>query len=468
MKIVGAKVNLEIKFIIVMLLTAVIIFYFSLSAHSCTIAVVSSQASLEGRPVLWKNYDMSQYWHQQVKYFQGENDLIGNYYLLHHDNNSLWAYKSAITPQAGINEAGFSIVVAAVSDINILNASTNANTRLLMDATANCASIPDFDNYLQKWRKANLNSSISANYAVIDARGGAAIYEVHMANQWIPLDNFKFRKYDANTGQVSDHAGKIIEPAQESFAGYYVSSNLNSFFPNNTGSERAIRAEYLFKQLKESKSDEEGLTPANIMRVLSKDVKGIQPKSGTDLQYSTTYCISRSQTRSGLVVEGAAAGEDPALTTFWCALGEPSLSVYVPTFVGAGNVSPYLYEDTPGSGIDKSDVCALNLLADQRETYKKLIYSSNRGNAITGPYDTTINKIELAKVQDWTLEIEKVVLDHTREFIARIRNNNGTLDPEELQSFQNYCAQYVYENYAAGSADAVPWEYHAANAPGQK
>ncbi len=358
-------VKLSVAVVLAMILILSVAY---LPAKSCTIAVVSAQASADGRPILWKNYDMSAYWRQQVKYF-AENGAGGDYYLLYHDNNSLWAGKSAITPQGGMNTAGLSIVVAAVADPNILNASFNANTRLLHDAIVSCTSAADFENYLSTWHRA-----------------------------------------DALLAQLA------------------------------------------------AQSTANKLTPPVIMQFVSKDVTGKQPASSTTAKYSTTYCISRSQTRSGLVVEGVAAGDDPKLTTFWAALGEPSLSVFVPTFVGSGTVSPYLYEDHLGSGTDKSDINVLNLLADERETYKKLIYSSNRGSAFLGPLDPTINKNELAKVQAWTFEIEREAVEHTLEFLSQARQTPELQDPAVLSSFQDHCAWYVYENYAAGSADKVSWD----------
>lgn len=446
-------VKLSVAVVLAMILILSVAY---LPAKSCTIAVVSAQASADGRPILWKNYDMSAYWRQQVKYFSG-NGAGGDYYLLYHDNNSLWAGKSAITPQGSMNKAGLSIVVSAVADANILNASFNANTRFLHDATVSCTSMADFENYLSTWHRANPLKAVSANYAIIDAQGGAAIYEVYMAHQLIPGISLKFKKFDANSGQISDEQGNLIQPQQDIAAGYYVRSNYNSYFPRAGGLERAHRAEALLAQLA-APGTANKLTPPAIMHFVSKDVTGKQPASSTTAKYSTTYCISRSQTRSGLVVEGVAAGDDPRLTTFWAALGEPSLSVFVPTFVGSGTVSPYLYEDHLGSDIDKSDINVLNLLADERETYKKLIYSSNRGSAFLGPLDPTINKNELAKVQAWTFEIEREAVEHTLEFLTQARQTPELQDPAVLSSFQDHCAWYVYENYAAGSADKVSWD----------
>ena len=443
----------------IIVLTAVLVLVLNQPTWSCTIAVVSAQASADGRPILWKNSDMPEYWHQQVKYFRGENKVGGGYYLLYHDNHFLWAKKMTITPQAGVNRAGFALMVAAVTDSNLLNETMNYNTRLLHDAVANCTSISDFEQYLNKWSDQHYQYAISANYAAIDAQGGAALFEVHKGSKYSSGSSLQYKKYDANNGQVTDHRGKELSPPQKSFIGFQLRTNANSFFPNNSGSERYMRAHELLTNLSSQTGRTNRLTARNVMQLVSKDVNGKQPATVDDSNYSTTYCISRSQTRSGVVVEGVQAGEDQRLTVFWTALGEPSISVYVPTIVGAEDVAPYLYQDSIDSKADKSDLCVLNALEDSRETYRKLLYSSNRGSIWLGPYDSTINKLELAQVQKWSFVIEDTVISRTEEYLDLLRSNPELITKENLRSFQNYCARYVYENYAAGSAEETLWNY---------
>lgn len=450
--------NLSIAFCMLILATALILIA-AKPAMSCTVAVVSGRAATDGRPMIWKNFDMSQYWHQQVKHFPAENNITGSYYLLYHDNDSIWTSSSAITPQAGANQAGFSIAVAAVTEYNIINAASNYNTHLLHDAVINCATLTDFEDLLNNWPKSHSGHAVSANYVAIDAQGGAALYEVYTGNYIYPTTKIMYKKYDANTGEVVDYKGNVLKAAQgDSFIGFHVRSNLNSYFPNNSGSERYLRANSLLTELAaiDLSTGKTQLNPKNIMNIVSKDVTG---SSGNNSNYDTAYSISRSQTRSGTVVEGVPSGGDPRLTVFWSALGEPSISVYVPAIIGAEAAPSYLYMDKISDGAisDNSDISVLNLAEDARETYKKLIYSSNRGSAITGPYDSTINKNELAKVQQWTFTLEDSVVNNTENFLRFYQDNPEFITSSSLHAFQEHCAKYVYDNYTAGSADAVPW-----------
>lgn len=443
----------------ILVLTAVLVLALNQSTCSCTIAVVSAHANADGRPILWKNSDISNYWHQQVKYFAGNNSNVGGYYILYNDSNSLLAQKPSINPQAGANQAGFALAVAPVTDSNLLNESVNYNTRLLHEAIANCTSIIDFEQFLETWSEQHYQYAISANYAAIDAQGGAALLEVHKSSKYSSGSVLQYKKFDANTGQVTDHRGQEISPPQEVFRGFHVRSNANSFFPNNPEDERNLRAQELLASLACPAGGTNKLTSRKVMHLISKDVNGKQPANGSDFNYNTTYCISRSQTRSGIVVEGVPAGGDQRLTVFWAALGEPSISVYVPTIVGAEDVSLYLYQDSLDSESDKSDLSILNTLEDERETYNKLLYSSNRGNTFLGPHDYTINKNELAQVQEWTFAIEDNVVDRTEDYLALLRQNPEHINKDDLRNFQNYCAWYIYKNYAAGSAEATLWEY---------
>ncbi|MGE5371949.1 MAG: hypothetical protein ACM3QZ_08190 [Solirubrobacterales bacterium] len=449
--------------VLLLAVAAALMFMAENTAESCTVAVISAHASPDGRPMIWKNFDMSQYWHQQVKYYPVVNTAAGRYYLLYHDNDSIWAASGAITPQSGVNEAGFALGLAAVAESNPMHESSNYNTHFLGDAVANCASLTDFEAYAKTWPQAHKGHAVSANFVAIDALGGAALYEMYTGSGSLSAGPpIQYKKYDANNGQVSDSRGNVITPAQgNSFIGFYAASNLNSYFPNNAGKERYERANSLLAGLaqKDPVTGKTQLNSGNIMRIVSKDVTS--PSGGNNSSYSTTYCISRSQTRSGTVVEGVPAGGDPRLTVFWTALGEPSVSVYIPTIVGARSVSPYARADSiqsDGTIVDQSDKCLLNLAEDARETYNNLIYSSNRGSAVSGPNDKTINKNELAKVQQWTFVVEATVVQHTNEYLNELRNNPALVSPEGLEAFQNYAVKYVYDNYTAGSAAAVPWE----------
>lgn len=446
----------------------------SQTASACDVAVVSAQASATGRPFIWKNFDCSSYWRQEMKYYPAANPSVGGYYLLYHNDDTMALANNGdpLTPQAAMNEAGFAISVAAVyEDFNPLHESKNLNTDLVKDAAANCKTIAEFEAYIKVWPTQHSGHPISANYVVIDAHGGAALYEMY-TGRWTDMGKpmpIQYRKFDANTGIATNHLGQMITVSQPSpFPGFVNRTNLNNYIPFNPGRERAARATELLTKL----AEDGDLSPEKIMFKVAKDTIGQQLNipGGGDTKYSMTYCISRSQTRSGSVIEGVAPGGDPRLTTYWCAFGEPSVSVFVPTLAGSHSVTDYVYIDTllpNGILADINDGCLLTNAEDLRETCNLELYESNRGNPIFGPDDKFINRLILYAIQKWTHPLEKIVVDKTNEYLAFYREHPDLIDPAEFQAFQQYCHRFVYENYLLTSPWAVSWEYPMPSIPKQ-
>lgn len=429
-------------------------------ALSCDVAVVSGNVTTDGRPILWKNFDCSSYWKQEVKYFPAKNSTAGDYLFLYHNDDTMRIINgSPFMPQSGANAAGFAISVAAVyEDLAPLHEAGNLNTDLIQHAVEECATLADWENLLRTWPSSHYNRAISANYVVIDAHGGAAMYECYTGKYAYGLMKIQYRKTDANTGEVVDNTGKVISAAKADFPGFVTRTNLNSYIWYNSGVDRYLRAKKLLTDL----AVKDRLNTQNLMQVVSKDVVGKQYQTGGDTKYSTTYCISRSQTRSGTVFQGVPAGGDPRQTVFWTALGEPSISVYVPNMVGAKSVSEYVYMDEiddDGNMKDKSDTCLLNIAEDKLETHNKLIHTSNRGSVLTGPYGKYINKVELAKAQQWILAVENTVINKTTKLLNKLNIDPKFMEPEYLKSFTDYCGKYIYNNYVNASATAMPWNF---------
>lgn len=432
-----------------------------LEAWSCDIAVVSSRVSTTGRPFIWKNFDCSQNWHQQVQYFPARNAAAGGSVMVYRYEDAIQLLTgSPITPSAGVNEAGFSMAITSVyEEYNPVHSATDLSTELMKDALEQCTTLADFEQLLKNWPLSHFGCAVSANAAVIDAKGGAAMYELftgYVALGYMPI---RYKKYDANTGRVVNNTGTVLNAGKgDSFIGYYVRTNYNDYCPWNVGADRRVRAESLMTQM----AGDKRLNYQNVMREVAKDVNGKQTSwTSSNTNYSTMYCISRACTRSGMVVDGVAAGGDPRLSVFWCALGEPSIAAFVPYFVGAKGVSYLAYADKIVNGVasDADDSSFFCQAEDARETYGKLLYNSNRGTTAQGMYDNYINKAELAKVQQWTFQIENTVLVQTEALLTNLRGNRALITQSNLWNFSDYCAKYEYNNYINGKSSAVSWDY---------
>jgi hypothetical protein len=418
-------------------------------AWSCDVAVVSGNITTNGRPLIWKNRDCSANWHQQVAFFPAEFSGPGAYVMVHdYDDVANMNNGSPINPSGGLNESGFAIACTSVyEDFMPIDEALNINTMLIWEALKRCVTVGDFERLLKGWHTWHVGKVISGNFVAIDAQGGASLFECYTGTILGLIRPVMFRKFNANTGRVTDEWGTTWRYPWSGYCGYENRANNNSYIFINYGEERKVRADQILSQLADS-----GLLDYRaVMRQVARDVSGKQLASSTsDQNYSTTYCISRAQTRLALVVDGVKPGENGHLSTFWCNLGEPSIGIFTPFFPHAGEVPYAAYVDDitlDGTFYDANDTGMMNRLINRREIMDNLVYESNTGNAVTGIDDGTINKVELAKVQAWTFPLEDNILDRTGEYLDELRANSSLATPENLFNLSDYCMAYGYVNY---------------------
>jgi hypothetical protein len=441
--------------------------------YPCDVAVVSARASSTGRPFIWKSRDCSGNWHQEIKYFPAVTAKAGAFIMvIGYDDLAEVNTGSKVNPSGGVNEAGFAIGCTSVyEDFNPMHEAVNVNTDLVRHALEQCATLADFEAYLAVWRNDHLGKVISGNFAAIDAKGGAAMYECYTGNIGGTRNPIRYRKTDASTGRITEtYYGStrvISQGSGNNFIGFVNLTNCNAYITYNYGEERRWRAYDIFSELKSTGR----LNYRNCMVEVTKDVYGKQiDGSGRELDqascqsdYSTTYCISRNQTRLGMVVDGVASGGDPRLSSFWCVLGEPAIAVYVPYFVAARGVSWLSYIDDidmDGNLYDLNDTSLMARASHRRELYENLLYDSNYGNVVSGMEDRTINKIELAKVQEWSFPLEDFIFRKYEEFMADLTAHSSYITTENLRAFSDYCVNHVYTNYNDGSATQHAWTYN--------
>lgn len=503
---------------------------------ACNVAVVSASASATGRPFIWKNRDHSESYRHQVLYFPaGSTVKYGSFRLM---GETLFDQPDYTVCTGGANETGFAITNTTCVDPNTdLGADTNnVITDLMAKALEQCKTLSEFETVANNYKTYWNNKNISGICAVIDSYGGAAIYEMSTGKGKGNGKDLMFRKYDVDTGVVTDENGDIVNDYKYSqtigFNNRTNSNHTKDWIAIVSDTPRENRARQLLSAMKLNNS----LTPRNIMRYVSKDVCGNTPsdyfidpdtnaiispnlwdasysKSDTylspnrDGEMFTGYCISRFQTTMGIVIEGAAAPDQANLTTMWVSLGEPSLSVFVPFFPYAEQVSQYAtdnahtnsgyYWDGVSSTSSTKATCFLNLLFDCVEAnaftnsvldttkiyntalynvYKNIVLYQNNGSGnyvdygyrndgglilgtLTYKQDNTVNYPRLLSLQAWTLPLEDQVFNHTEEFLNLLRSDTSLISREELAKFSNYVCGFVYNNYSNQSASYAAWSY---------
>ncbi len=285
--------------------------------QGCTTAVVGAGAGSGGRPLLWKNRD-TDFLNNKVL-FVSETPYSYLALVNAQDRSGRWAY-------AGLNAAGFAIFNSVAYNLPEAGGEMkDLEGTIMADALRRCASVDDFESYLREGLGPSLGSL--ANFGVIDARGGAAIFEV---------SNRAFRKF-----AVADAA-----------EGYLVNTNYARSGEPGTGAGylRFERASELLRALPPA-----GISVEALLGRVSRDTGHVllgQPSfpefrgqtAKKPLWLCTRDTIDRESTSAAVAVAGRRPDGGGAPATLWVQLGEPLCSVAVPLWVEAGTVPAALRE----------------------------------------------------------------------------------------------------------------------------
>jgi hypothetical protein len=277
--------------------------------HACTTAVVGPAAAAQGRPLLWKNRD-TDFPNNKVIYVR-ETPFCYLALVNAEDRSGRWAY-------AGLNSAGFAIFNSVAYNLPEKSGEMkDMEGTIMADALRRCASVADFEKYLQE----NLGPSLGslANFGVLDADGTTALFE------------------------VSNHACKKYL-ATDFPEGYIVNSNFARSGESGTGAGylRFDRASQLFRQAAPGR-----LSHRQILGQFSRDTGHALVEQPAWPQFrnfpgekpfwiATRDTIDRASTSAAVVVCGRVPGSDRVPATLWVMLGEPLFSIAVPLWVEAG------------------------------------------------------------------------------------------------------------------------------------
>jgi hypothetical protein len=307
-------------------------------ANACTTAVISGAATADGRPILWKNRDASDLHNQLVACNDGRYRYIGVVNQGDTAGLQIWA---------GINTQGFAIMNAA--SYSLEEGDTVAEGNFMKLALQTCDTVADFQALLDK---TSPGRDISANFGVIDAKGGAAFFETGKKT---------YTRYDATDPKAAPH-------------GYIVRTNYSESANRDKGSGflRAERANALFEALL-------GTGPLTVQRLLigvCRDIGNahlgdpLAARNAGDPAWAYVRdSINRFETASTALFAGVKPGEDPALATAWIILGQPVTGVAVPLWAAAGEV--------PAEVAAAKDPAPLNAAFDK---VRDFLYPDRRGD----------------------------------------------------------------------------------------
>ena len=286
----------------------------SVPAAACTTAIVSAQASASGRPMIWKQRDASDEFNHIV-YVQGEKYGFTGLFAT--------ADVACRKAYAGINEAGFAISNNLSYNLrpDSLGVAGTRNGELMTLALGTCATLDEFEAILiAKERPMRLSS----NFAVIDAFGGAAYFEVSdtaYVRYDVPRGIYQFRTNYSWSGGLDNRRGIARDITMDEVMGEHIGRRFDPGFFLHTG-----------------RTHRNGLG--------EKDA--LEHADGLYL-YEHDY-IPRSTTVSSVVIEGVAPGGKADSGVLWCAIGYTPCSYAVPVWVAAKERIPsMLTGDAPAN-----------------------------------------------------------------------------------------------------------------------
>ena len=387
-------------------------------AFSCTIAVVSGKYTIDGRPLLWKNRDT---WavNNKIMFFHGQKyDFIA--LVNSHDKNgkSVWI---------GVNSAGFAIMNSASYNLNLGDTvkQSGLEGHLMKKALSTCATVQDFENLLKSLPKP---TRLEANFGVIDANGGAALFE---------LGNYKYVKFDANDPKVAPF-GYIIR-GNYSFtgkfgpesSGYIRYNTVNELF-YNAAATNSLSAKFIIQDV-----------TRELYNSLTKDdlyqkFKNIPENTPTFTWFHDF--VPRHLSASSVVIQGVKKGENPALSTMWAVVGFPLTSIVVPLWVAGQNDLPTIVKYDPV--FNDSPVCHAALLL------KKQVFPIRWGK-YASKYYININALINANNTGIVQKIrpyENKIFDKANSLLSSWYEKQKP-DKQQIKNFYNWIDNFIRTMY---------------------
>jgi len=388
--------------------------------NECTIMVINGRATADGRPILWKNRDVTNA-DQKFRYVPAREfpDGItyafnGNFYA----NNSYRCYM-------GVNEVGFGIINANLYNFEDILEDGFDDGDLMRVALERCRTVADWERLLDI--SDHLGRMDPWIFGAFDAEGTTRLYECG--------NNFHI-VYD--TDNPADAPGGMIVRTVFALAGG----------PTDEGKVRFDRA----MRLAYERPTMEPIDIRYIMQTMARDFCSpdcdpyplpfygrVGALPGGIL--CTAETINRFKTRSCSVIRGVLPDEDPRLATTFAILGQPVLSAAVPLWVAAGSAPECLYNG--------SHAPWYNLIAERLDQLYPL-KDPDRYIHMYAPYllDSLGNG-----VFSYSLNLENWGLAQAEQYLSQWREHG--FDAAEVEVAQETICGAIWEGMLAESDDPV-------------
>jgi phosphopantetheinyl transferase (holo-ACP synthase) len=365
---------------------------------ACTVGVFSGRVLREGRPVLWKNRDVGNP-DQAVRYF---NDGVFPYVGLIYagEPSRVWG---------GVNQAGFAVMNANSFNLGAGAPEGIGDGELMKLALQTCVTLADFQRLMDSLNA--FGRSVPCNLGVMDSTGATAMFEAG-ANSYVRWDSDSLPEgfiVRANFSLSADTTG------QHSNGRYLRGSQLVS----DAVTRHCFSLPYLIDRVaRDLGSVDFDPYPLPFHGTVNSLPFGFLPASAT---------INRTTTRAAVFLVGRQPGEPVSLSSMWTMLGQPSVAVPVPLWVGAQAV-PHEMEDAP-----------LAAFCEEAKRLRDYVYSDDS-------YPGALNSFRLAELDAELGPVKQQIYDATARQMIDWRARVPTSD--EIAGFQKELAADVAASYA--------------------
>jgi len=271
---------------------------------ACTIAVIAGEATNNGHPLIFKNRDITN-WDTEFKVLTPDGYYA---YVIN-------SYYGSSSPWMGINEVGFGIVQSAAYNIDYEGGWGLGNATLMEFALKRCETIAEFETILDSTDITG--RSTGANYAVIDAHDGAAMFEVA---------NWEHLKYEP------DSLGIVVR-ANYSYIGD----------DGRTGIERYNRAYRLLGDAALGDSLDALFVANHLIADLYREGEDPYPLPWTgafdglpagwvNTGSDGAETISNWKSLASCIAQGVSPDMPQELALMWCCFATPAVSIPFPIF----------------------------------------------------------------------------------------------------------------------------------------
>lgn len=397
---------------------------FSLPLFSCTTAIISGNASEDGRPIIFKNADGSESWSYRYRIVVSSPAAPGKYAFV---GSAMPGWTGSGGIYAGMNEKGLVAVNNTAEDLSAKNKKLKFDSKaktlsgnLIVNFLSKCATVDEVEAYL----KTVPSFTYGSNYGFIDAKGGAAYFECGVCG---------YERFDATDPKVAPN-------------GYLIRSNfaLGSRGDRQVGGGLA-RYNRACEMMKEASSNGAKInikTLIDISRSLKHGITGVDltknPPSANKEQFAYFRdFIPRNTTEVSSIFRGVRPGESPELTVGWFTPGNPLVSPYIPVWNRADGKIPLALGNPAGETLSKQWNQKAKYYIFPINAYIREGLSYIRHDRLFNAEGTGV----IQKLLNW----EKEILQKGEKLAATFYAS-GTIDNSRDQ-FNQWVDEYCVKNY---------------------